>query len=93
MNGGYVLLDAGGLELTTGDTPVTISGIWARVKECLETGKPIVAHNLKYSTAPVSPIAVFGWYLDTDEIVLVSATIHVHVKDDNTVTTLDVAAS
>lgn len=92
MANGYVILDAAGLDLTTGSTPVTISGIWARTKEIMATGKPIVAHNLKYSTAAVTPVQCFGWYLSSTEIVLVSATIHVHIKSDNTVTTLDVAA-
>lgn len=93
MNGGYILFDGGGLDLTTGDTPVTISGAYKRAKEAFKSGKPIVAHNLFYGDAPVSPVNAFGWELSSSEIVLVSATIHVHIKSDDSVTTLDVAGN
>lgn len=93
LKGGYVMIDAKGLDLTTGSTPVTIAGIWDVTVAALKANKPIVAYNLKYSTAAVSPVACFGWYLGSTEIVLVSATIHVHVHKDNTVTTLDVVGS
>ena len=93
MNGGYILFDGGGLDLTTGSTPVTISGAYKRAKEAFKSGKPIVAYNLFYSGAPVSPVNSFGWELSTTELVLVSATIHVHIKSDDSVTTLDVAGN
>ena len=63
------------------------------VVKAVASGKPIVAHNCKYGTPLVSPVTCFGWYIDTDEIVIVGATLHIHVKDDDTCTVLDVAAS
>lgn len=90
MIGGYILLDGAGLDLTTGSTPVTIDGIWDRTIDCMSSDKPIIAKNLKYGDAPMTPVPAFGWQLADDEVVLVSATIHVHIKDDDTVTTLDV---
>lgn len=93
MNGGYVMVDCKGLDLTGGNTPQTITGIWNDAKTALQAGKPIVAHNCVYGTGvKVSPVTCFGWYISTSEIVIVGATIHVHIKSDNTVTTLDVAA-
>ena len=92
FKGGYMILDGAGLNLLTGSTPVTISGIWDRAVECLKIDKPLMVYNLKYGTAPMSPVAAFGWYISETEIVLVSATIHVHIKNDNTVTTLDVVS-
>lgn len=93
MNGGYCLVDCKGLDLTGGSTPQTIAGIWDLAVNALKTGKPIVAENTVYgSGVPVSPVTCFGWYISTTEIVIVGATIHVHIKNDNTVTTLDVAA-
>lgn len=91
MTGGYITIDGGGLDLTTGSTPVTIDGIWDTVTAAMKSGKPIIAENLFYGDAPVTPVQAFGWVLADDEVVLVSATIHVHVKDDDSVTTLDVA--
>ena len=93
MNGGYFLFDGGGLDLTTGSTPVTITGAYKRAKDAFKSGKPIVAGNLKYGNAPVTPVNCFGWELSATEIVLVSATIHVHIKNDDSVTTIDVAPS
>ena len=93
MNGGYILFDGGGLDLTTGDTPVTITGSFARAKQCLKVNKPIMANNLKYGNKPVSPVPAFAWEISETEIVIVSATIHVHIKNDDTVTTIDVVPS
>lgn len=92
LKGGYAMLDGEGLDLTTGETPVTIPGIFAKAKTMINGDKPIVAYNLKYSTAPVSPINCFGWALSATEIVLVLAMIQVHIKSDDSVTTLNVAA-
>ena len=92
MNGGYFLADCGGLDLTGGDTPQEIAGIWDKAVTALASGKPIIAHNCVYGTGvPVSPITCFGWYIDDDEIVIVGATLHIHIKDDDTLTVLDVA--
>lgn len=93
MNGGYVMVDCKGLDLTGGDTPQTITGIWDDAKTALATDKPIVAHNCVYGVGvKVSPVTCFGWYISTTEIVIVDATIHIHIKNDDTVTTLDVAS-
>lgn len=93
LAGGYFMLDGGGLDLTTGSTPVTISGIYDRCKTAINSPKEIVAYNLKYATKNVSPVPCFGWQIADDEIVLVSATIHVHVKSTDAVTTIDVVSS
>lgn len=92
MNGGYYLVDCSGLDLTDTD-PQDIEGIWEKAVDALKTGKPIIAHNCIYGTGvKVSPVTCFGWYIADDEIVIVGATLHIHVKDDDTATVLDVAA-
>lgn len=94
MNGGYYLVDCKNLDLTGGDTPQTISGIWNKAKTAIATGKPIIAENCIYGTGvPVSPVTCFGWYISSTEIVIVGATLHIHIKNDDTLTVLDVAAS
>ena len=90
MNGGSYLLDCKGLDLTS-DSAQTIAGSWQDCVTALKVGKPIVAHNCIYGTGvPVSPVTCFGWYIAADEIVIVGATLHIHVKDDDTATVLDV---
>lgn len=91
MPGGYYLLDGLSIDLT-GEAK-TYTGAWDAAVAALASGKPIVAYNMLYGTAPVSPVPVFGWYLASDEIVIVGATLHVHIEDDDTVTIVDVAPS
>ena len=92
MNGGYILSDCGGLDLTGGDTPQTINGIWDKAVMALSIGKPIVAQNCIYGTGvPVSPVTCFGWYISATEIVIVGATLHIHIKNDDSVIVIDVA--
>lgn len=92
MNGGYYLIDCKGLELTGGETPQTIAGAWNDAKTAMTLGKPLVACNCLYDDAPVSPVPCFGWELAENEIVIVGATLHIHVKDDDTITVIDVTA-
>lgn len=90
MKGGYYLLDAGGIDLSS-SSPQSITGCWERAKSAMASGKPIVAQNLVYGEGnDLSPVNCFGWYISSTEIVLVSATLHIHVKSDNTATVLDV---
>lgn len=91
LKGGCQLVDCKGIDLTETD-PQSISGIWNKAVTAMASGKPIIAHNCKYGTAPVSPVTCFGWYINAKEIVIVGATLHIHIKDDNTATVLDVAA-
>lgn len=93
MNGGYFLLDCTGLDLTK-DTAQSITGCWQKTVDAIASNKPIIAHNCIYGTGvPVSPVTCFGWYIASDEIVIVGATLHIHVKDNDTATVLDVAAN
>lgn len=90
MNGGYFLADCTGLDLSDSNSQ-EIAGIWEKAVSALASGKPIIAHNCVYgSGVPVSPVTCFGWQLATDEIVIVGATLHIHIKDDDTATVLDV---
>lgn len=93
MNGGYFMADCSGIDLTGGSTPQTVSGIWDKAVAAIASGKPIIAHGTVYgSGVPVSPVTCFGWYISTTEIVIVGATLHIHIHNDNTLTVLDVAA-
>lgn len=92
MNGGYTLLDCTGLDLTVG-TAQSIAGSWQKAKTAISTGKPIVAVGSVYGTGvPVSPVTCFGWYIASNEIVIVGATLHIHVKNDDSCLVIDVAS-
>lgn len=91
-NGGYIMADVTGLNLAL-DTAQNITGIWNKAVKAMKQNKPIIAYGATYGTAPVSPVTTFGWYISSTEIVIVGATLHVHIKNDDTATVLDVAAS
>ena len=91
MRGGYFNVDCTGLDLTKSEKQ-TISGIWDKAVTAMKTYKPIMAYGCTYGTALVSPVPAFGWYIAADEIVIVGATLHVHIKSDDSATVLDVAA-
>ena len=91
MNGGYILVDVTGLNLSSSDEQ-EIAGIWDKAVTALKVGKPIVVHGCTYGAAPVSPVTCFGWFIGASEIVIVVANLHVHIKDDDTAIVLDVAA-
>lgn len=91
MVGGYIMVDCSGLDLTE-TAAQSITGIWDKAVSAIASDKPIIAHGCVYGTGvPVSPVTCFGWYIATDEIVIVGATLHIHIKDDDTATVLDVA--
>lgn len=91
MVGGYIMVDCTGLDLTETDAQ-SITGIWDKAVSAIAADKPIIAHGCVYGTGvPVSPVTCFGWYIAADEIVIVGATLHIHIKDDDTATVLDVA--
>lgn len=57
---GYVMVDCTGLNLNT-SSEQTISGIYAKAKAALESGKPCIATNCNMSGAPCSPCSVIAW--------------------------------
>ena len=93
MNVGYFMLNGGGIDLSS-ESPQTIAGSWDRTVTAMKTDKPIFAYNTKYGTGkPLYPVPVFGWYLAADKIVLVGATLHIIVSDDDSCVVQDVAAT
>lgn len=93
MKGGYILLDCENLDLTAAEA-VTKTGFWNKAVKAIAAGKPMVAYNCVYGTGvPVSPVTCFGWYISSSKIVIVGATLHIEITDQDAVTIVDVAAS
>ena len=93
LKGGYQLVDCTGIDLTN-TTATSLTGIWKKAKEAIACQKPIVCSGCVYGTGvPVSPVVCFGWYIASDEIVIVGATLHIHITDNDKYRVLDVTAS
>ena len=92
MKGGYFMVDCQGLDLTS-DTKVTKTGFYKLAEAALAQDKPIVAYNCVYGTGkPVSAVTCFGWRLSSTSIVIVGATLHIIIDNEDGVIVQDVAA-
>lgn len=86
MNGGYVMIDCKGLDLTKGSTEQTISGIYSRLQACMDTGKPIFANNCTWGTdGTVTPIAVMAIQFP-GYIIATASTLQIVVTENNVIT-------
>lgn len=81
-NGGYVMVDCGGLDLLS-QSKVTIDGIFAKCKAAYESGKPIIATNCVYGEGfPMTPISVMGIY-QSDKYCLTASILQIWVDEDD----------
>ena len=93
MVGGYYLVDCEALDLTS-ESAVTKTGFWNKAKKALAQNKPLMAYNCLYGSGkPVSPVPCFGWYLSSSSIVIVGATLHIIISNDDSVIVQDVVPS
>lgn len=87
MNGGYIMVDCTGLDLTLGSTEQTINGLYAKSKAALATNKPIFANNAVWGEGNLmSPIQVFGWQASASLIIFTSSTLQIYVTSADKVT-------
>ena len=88
MNGGYVLLDAAGIDLTA-QSAKTVSGIFAKCQEVFDTGKPVFAYNLAWGTdsnKALSPLPVFLQKWSDNLFVATCSILKVNVTNEDSVT-------
>ena len=76
MNGGYIMIDCKGLDLTSNEEQ-TIRGLYADMVNAIKTGKPLVAYNCVWGSnndSPMTPIPFFAqnW---TDSLVVGTASV------------------
>lgn len=90
--GGYILIDCGGMDLTKGETPQTINGLYARCQEALESGKAILADNCKWGTKPVTPFSTLAIQLYDDTVVATANTLQIWVTNEDVVTIVNLVA-
>lgn len=88
MNGGYVMVDGKGLDLTANEAQ-TIDGLFRALKEAFNTGKPVYGYNCVWgvnSDAPLSPIAFFVQIWNANLIVCTSSILKIDVTSEDSVT-------
>lgn len=82
---GYVVVDCTGIDLLA-QSKKTVSGIYAKVKEAYETGKPMFACNCEYgSGVPMTPVPVMA-IIEAGVYIMTCSILQVRVGADDGVT-------
>lgn len=89
---GYIMVDCTGLDLTKGETPQTIAGLYDKVQNAIKSGKPIYAANCNWDNAPVTPIQTFAINIAEDTVVCTASTLQVWVTEEDVVTIANMVA-
>ena len=86
IKGGYILIDCTGLDLIKGDTPQTITGIYAKVKSAMQKNKLLLAQNCVWDDIPTTPIPVLAIQIDSNTIVATANTLQIWITNEDVVT-------
>ena len=92
MKGGQVLVDCKGLDLTS-ETTQTITGLYAKVKKAMATGKLIIAENMIWGDdGSISPVHVFAIDMgSTYGIYCTASTLQIRISPADVVTIVNMA--
>ena len=82
-NGGYAMVDFTGLDLSN---PGTITGIYAKTKAALSTGKPVVISGVKNGTQHFSPMIAYGGVESSTSVFLSFFPITLHISNLDAIT-------
>lgn len=82
-NPGYVMVDCTGLDL--GDLG-TVTGLYAKVKGAVQSGKPIVLGGIVNGDQSFTPIAAFGGVESTTSVFLSFFPVTIHISSSDVVT-------
>lgn len=83
IKGGYAMVDFTGLDLSD---PGTISGIYTRTKEALETGKPIVISGIVNGDQAFTPMVAYGGVESASSVFLSFFPITLHISNLDAIT-------
>lgn len=91
MNGGYVMVDATGVDLLA-ESSKTVAGIYNKFLKALQANKPIIAYGVSYGTAGSSPISV-NVIPGTNAVTVYTGVYSVAISNANAVVVTDLTAS
>lgn len=88
MNGGYVMVDGKGLDLTSNESQ-TITGLFKDLDNAIKTGKPVFGYNCVWGVnndKPLSPLPIFLQKWNDDLIVGTCSILNVNITSSDVVT-------
>lgn len=83
MNGGYALVDCTGLNL--GDLG-TVTGIYAKTKAAIESGKPLVLSGVVNGEQGFTPMVAYGGIESTTSVFVSFFPVTLHISNLDVVT-------
>lgn len=83
MNGGYVMIDCKGVDL---GNLSPVSGLYSKVKDALQTDKPVVLNNVVNGEQSFTPIIAFGGVESETSVFLSFFPVTLHVDNENNIT-------
>ena len=89
---GYIMVDCGGLDLNK-STEQEITGLYARAKAAIATGKPCYAINCVMSGMPCTPVSVVAWDQGNDGIIATGHVLRITIAADDGVTVTNLVAT
>lgn len=93
MNGGYVLIDGSGVDVSKGATEQTVTGFYAELLSAKKTGKPVFIGNMLAGTGvSMSPVQGF---IKTGEgsASFTFSTMQINVTSADVITVTDLTAA
>lgn len=83
MNGGYVMIDCTGVDLSDLGT---VDGLYSRVKSAVKAQKPIVLCNIVNGTQEFTPMIAYGGIESGSSVFLSFFPVTLHIDSDDVVT-------
>ena len=83
MNGGYVMIDMSGVDLSD---PGTKNGLYERVKSAVSADKPIMLYGVKNGSQNFTPIPAFGGVESTTSVFLSFFPVTIHISNEDVIT-------
>ena len=84
MNGGYIMIDCGGLELTS-QTSQNIPGLFAAVKAAVKANKPIMAYNCEWEDDVMTPMNVMITPRSSGNYIATASTLQIEIEPNDDV--------
>ena len=91
MNGGYVMFDCMGLDLSK-SAKQTFTGIYANANAAFNLGKPVFAYNCNYDGAEFTPVPVMCHKSGTS-IIASAGVLQVWIGEDDGCTVVNLTAA
>lgn len=83
MNGGYAIIDCSGVDL---GNLGNVTGIYAKAKSAIDTGKPLVLSGVVNSNQAFTPIVAFGGVESATSVFISFFPVTIHISNTDEIT-------